>query len=259
MSERIMFLYNNQFDLATLTASSEATGFPASNLKNPFRSKVWRTAGATAGTANLIIDLGAGTKSTTCIALAGYNWAAAPGTLQLLFHDDASFGAGTHTETLTWAANPTANGNYGVIVKSFDSYDERYLKLNVVYAPGDWDLGRIFVGNYFQPAKNYLNDWGMNFIDESLGAKALGGQEHFDEIQQYREVRFSHVISSQAEWESFQAMCNSVGIHHDIFVAFDYTNEPDEMTIYGKFFELPAMQSPFRNFSRADFGFRESR
>ena len=73
----ILFLYNNLFDDATLTESSEASGFAAENTQHPFRTKVWRTAGATAGTATLKIDHGVA-KAVNCVALAGYNWASAP-------------------------------------------------------------------------------------------------------------------------------------------------------------------------------------
>jgi hypothetical protein len=263
MATKILFLYSNQFDTATLTESSQATGFPAENLQNPFRTKVWRTAGAVAGTADLIIDLGAGTKSTTCVALIGYTWTSAPGTLNLLFHDDAGFGVGTHTESLTWHANPTANGNYGTIIKTFASYDERFLKLDVVYSPGavptDWDLGRIFIGTYFEPAYSYDANWMENFVDESMAARTIGGQDHFDTITKFREFIFSHTTYTQAQWESFQAVFNAVGLAKDLFIAFDYDNEPDELTVYGKFTQLPGASSYAFQGYNANFTFRESR
>lgn len=241
MATNILFLYDNKINSATLVASSEAVGFPASNLKNPFRTKVWRTVGVVPGTATLDIDLGAGTVATTCVALIGYSWAAAPGTLQLLFDDDPAYGSIDHTETLTWAANPTANGNYAAIIKTFTSKDERYLRLNVVNAPGDWDLAKIFVGTYFTPTYNYAPAWSGNYIDESMGARTIGGQDHFDEIGKYREFGFSFRVDSQSQWESFQQMFLAVGRSKDIFVAMDYDNEPNEMTIYGKLSGLPAM------------------
>src|SRR5512138_1360217 len=61
----IQYLYDNLIDRAVLTGSSAATGFPASNLQNPFRAKVWRTAGATAGTANLVVDMSAIARTVT--------------------------------------------------------------------------------------------------------------------------------------------------------------------------------------------------
>jgi hypothetical protein len=258
----MLFLYNNLLLTATLTGSSAATGFPVANLKNPFRSKVWRTAGATAGTANLVINHGSA-KAVTCVALAGYNWLSAPGTLAIEFNASDAWGAPSATETLTWAANPTANGNKGVIIKTFASKSYQYNRLNVVYSPGatptDWDLGVIFVGTYLEPSRNYSREWGMDLIDESLGSKTIGGQEHFDERDKYRAIDMSFFISTQAQWEAFQTMFNTIGVAKDLFAAFDYANEPDEMTLYGKFKKLPAMKSRFTNQFKIDLSFAESR
>lgn len=258
----IMFMYDNLVLDATLAASSAASGFNAVNLQNPFRTKVWRTAGATAGTANLVINHGSA-KAVTCVILGGYNWTSAPGTLDLEFNATDSWGSPSATESLTWAANPTTNGNYGVIVKVFDSKSYQYNRLNVVYSPGatptDWDLGLLYVGTYFQPTDNYLISWGQSFHDPSIIDTTVGGQDHVDEMTMYRSLDFSFIIESQAQWESFQAVIRGVGTKKDLFIAFDYTNEPDEMTIYGKFTKLPGMQNIFNYNFRAPFSFKESR
>ncbi len=256
----ILFLYQNLFDSATLTESSQATGFPVENLQNPFRTKVYRTAGTPAGTANIVIDHGM-SKAINCIALTGYNWISAPSTLTLEFSVayPAFTPVGADTQILTWAASPTTNGNKAVIIKTFASKNYQYNRLNVVYAPGDWDLGRVFLGTYFQPTRNYLADWSMDFIDPSLGMVTIGGQDHFDELEGYRPFSFSFLISTQAQFESFQAMINQVGIRKDLFIAFDYDSEPDELTVYGKFAQLPEVVNVPVSNKRINFRFRESR
>lgn len=254
----ILFLYNNLADTAILTASSEAVGFAATNVQNPFRTKVWRTAGVTPGTANLVINHGS-PKSVTCVALTGYNWASAPGTFVLQFNDADAWGAPAVTETLTWSVSPTANGNKAVIVKTFTSHLYQYNRLNVVYATGDWDLGRIFLGTYFQPTKSYSPGWTQEMSDDSVKLRTIGGQGHIDEIEQYRKVNFGAVIATQAQWESYQTMFNSVGMRKDLFIAFDYTNEANEMTIYGKFANLPGMTQYASSAFKINVGFEESR
>lgn len=401
---RILFLYDNLIDSAILTASSAATGFLASNLKNPFRTKVWRTLGTTPGTADLVIDLsslwaitgsnlvsngsdftggppptgwaatnctlaaigggqagncleitrtagakqtasqvitcipgnryrlhfyvhdgtnptegfdvdisggsslvncaanssatwdnwayyyfiadqtaitislnrnvnGAGTMlfdtievyemtgdSINCIALTGYNWATAPGTLDLEFKNyNTGWGAPADHEHLTWHSTPTANGNKATIIKTFSEKKYLYARLNVVYATDDWDLGRIFLGTYFEPDSNYISTWSHDFIDPSMISQTIGGQDHVDELEQFRRLGFSFMIKTQAQWELFQKMINIVGIRKDLFIAFDYDNEPEEMTIYGKFTSLPGGGNIPRILKRADFSFQESR
>ena len=178
----MIFLYNNLLDAAALTESSQASGFPVENIQHPFRTKVWRTAGGVAGTANVVIDHGVAV-AISCAALINYSWTEAPGTLDLEFNAADAWGAPTATEALTWAANPTVNGNNGTIIKIFAAaLTFRYNRLNVVYSPGavptDWDLGRMFVGSYFQPTHDrlYGDESGQDFVDLSDMLGTAGGQ-----------------------------------------------------------------------------------
>jgi len=238
----IIFAYSNLLDSATLTASSAATGYPVNNLKNQLRSKVWKTAGATAGTANLVINHGSA-KAVTCIALTGYDWLSAPGTLTFEANAADAWGAPSFSQALTWSANPTANGNKATIFLTFASQSYQFNRLNVVYSPGatptDWSLGRLFVGTYFQPTDNLLYERQDIFVDPSLVSRTVGGQEYVDEIEKYRIINFGFHFNGQAQYELYQTMFNAVGISKDLFISFDYDNELNEMTIYGKFTELP--------------------
>ena len=254
----ILFLYNNLLDLAMLTESSEASGFPAENVQHPFRTKVWQTAGGTPGTANLVIDHGSA-KAVDCIALTGYDWASAPGTLDLEFNATDSWESPAATEALTWAATPTANGNKAVIIKKFTSKSYRYNRLNVVYSPDDWDLGRIFLGTCFEPVRNYGYGRKEDLTDPSKILRTIGGQEYVDEIEMYRSQSVKFRVITQAQWELFQKMINHAGTRKDLFVAFDYDNEPDELTVYGKFTKLPGMTRPFLNLFDFSLNFQESR
>jgi hypothetical protein len=254
----MIFLYNNLLDSAILTASSEASGFPASNLKNPFRTKTWKTAGATAGTAQLVINHGSA-KAVDAIALTGYpDWLAAPGTLVVEFNATDAWGAPSATETLTWVAPTTPGGNKATIIKKLAATRTyQYNRLSVVNAPGDWNLGRLFLGPYFEPARMYGWGYEESVVDPSLISQTIGGQDHADEIERYRVIRCSGVIATQAQWVLYQAMLNAVGARKQIFAAFDYPGEPIERTIYGKFSKVPAITRPY--VFEYDFEFTEAR
>jgi len=132
----LLFLYNNLLDSATLTASSAAAGFPANNLKNPFRTKCWKTLGSPAGLAQLVIDHGTA-KAVNCIALTGYSWLTAPGKLVMEFNDTDVWTAPSATETLTWVLPTTPGGNKGtILMKTSVTRTYRYNRLRVVSASG---------------------------------------------------------------------------------------------------------------------------
>lgn len=396
----MFFAYDNLVDQATLTASSAATGFPANNLKNPFRSKPWKTAGATAGTAQLLVDLtgiwaatgsdmmnnggfdstplgwtagnctlasvaggdsgnclkatrtagseqeayqdrttvvgrlyrvtakvksgtsgneafrvlaretggtemmGVGgtssgswtgysfyftaTQTTTriglkkltatagtmlfdtvvvyemaegsveAIALTGYDWASAPGTLQVEFNNADSWGSPAATETLAWVSPTTPGGNKGTIIKKLTTTrNYAFARLSVVNAAGDWNLGRLFLGPIFEPARDHGWGYGEEIVDPSLISSTIGGQAHVDDIEKYRVLTYEGILTTQAQWVLYQAMINEVGTRKELFAAFDYTNEAAERTIYGRFTKVPAVKRPY--YWDYDFEFTESR
>jgi hypothetical protein len=109
----------------------------------------------------------------------------------------------------------------------------------------DFDLGRLFVGEYFEPAREYSWGYEEEVVDPSLISQTIGGQDHADEIERYRIVRASGILETQAQWVLYQAMINTVGRRKPLFVAFDYTNDAAERTIYGKFTNLPKVTRPF--------------
>ena len=252
-------MYNNIFDDAALTESSEADGFPAENIQNPFRTKVWRTEGLVAGTANLVIDHGAA-KAVNAIAITGHNWSSAPATLDVEFNTIDNWVAPAATESLTWADYETANGNLATIIKKLDTTRTyRYNRLNVVYAPGDFDIGKIFLGEYFEPTIEQTIGIMQDFEDKSRIMSTIGGQDHVDEIEMYRTIKFKMIARTQVQWELFQKMLRAVGKRKDLFIAFDYTNEPNELTIYGKFDRLPSMKQTVVSLFEMNFRFKESR
>lgn len=241
-----LFMYNNLVDSATLTASTEATGFPVENIQSPLVAKVWKSAGSPAGTANVVFDLGTA-QAINCVAIAGYTWTVAPTTLNLEFNNADVWGAPAVVEALTWSANPTANGNKGIITKIFTTLTYRYVRLNIVYAGSDWDIGRIFLGTYFEPTYNYnyFDGHDVEFVDPSIINETIGGQEYVDELDMYRKIAFECKAITQTQFEAFQTMINMVGIRKPLFIAFDYDNEPNEMTLYGKFTSLPKSKKIF--------------
>jgi len=212
-------------------------------------------------TGHIVFDMGSALATDT-FAIANYSWTSAPGLLKLEFNPVDSWVSPAETEALTWVARPATNGNEACIAKKFTSHTYRYLRLVWGYQPAevvtDTDVGRVYSGTAFEPTINYLIDWSEDIIDPSLTSLTVGGQAHTDEIEMYRVVEVAMSPVTQAQWELVQKMIRSVGVRKDLFVAFDYDNEPNEMTIYGRFSALPGMTRKYPSFDM-DLEFTESR
>jgi len=53
-------------------------------------------------------------------------------------------------------------------------------------------------------------------------------------------------------------MINHVGIHKNLFIAFDYDSESDEQTIYGRFSKALIATNNLKTQFRMDFEFEEA-
>lgn len=189
------------------------------------------------------------------IALTGYDWATAPSTLQIEFNNENVWTSPEDTEVLTWVSFLTPGYNKGTIIKKLAAaHRYRYARLN---CDESLDLGRLFLGPVFQPERTYSWGYGEEVVDPSLISASIGGQDHADIIEFYRQITCNGIILTQAQWVLFQKMINSVGNVKPIFAAFDYDNEPVERTIYGRFTKLPSIVRPY--LYEYEFEFTEAR
>ena len=111
--------YENLLEDATLTASSEDTGFEVENLADWRLDDAWKP--TTAGTHNADADLGSA-QSVDYFACFGHNLADVSGTVKL---QHATSGAGPWTDAFT-AITPTENR---VIFKTFTSQSKQYWRI----------------------------------------------------------------------------------------------------------------------------------
>jgi len=195
-------------------------------------------------TGYITFDLGShGLTDIDCVALANYSWGSNPGRVTLEHNTSAQNTSWCNPETtadLTWALRPTANGNEACIVSQFTDTSDQYFRL--VFSDGastsvyNSDIGRIYIGPSFTPTLDYEHSgYELDFNDPSMLSQTPDGQKHLDELTAYRYVKFNFKVTTQAQLESFQKMWNEVRMRKNLFVAFDYDNEANEMTIYGMF------------------------
>ena len=135
-------LTTNLIDSASLTGSSAASAFPASNVQDSIMSSVWRTTGDTSE--NLVINLGMA-RSADIVFIGNHNLTSSA-TVTLEANSSDSWGAPPFSESLTWVS--------GVINKAFTSASYQYWRIVVADSTnpdGYVKMGGVGLGAAYSP------------------------------------------------------------------------------------------------------------
>ena len=135
-------IWDNEFDKYTITASSEASGYPASNLQDISRKKTTRTTDV----ASEWWKIGNGTTkiSISSIAIAEHNFTSGV-TVKLQGNDTDVWTSPAKEEVITYDAD--------IMVKFFTEAEYYYWRLLVEDASnpdGYIEIGRLEAGEYLQ-------------------------------------------------------------------------------------------------------------
>lgn len=212
----MIIAWNNRADDAsTLTASSEISTLPGSNVQTPHVSQQWQTA-AGVKAATLLLDLGS-SLSCAALALLGTNFTAAA-TWRLRGSDSDPTGVtGEKYDSGTISAG--AKAGYGGCYLSFTAAAARYWLLNVADATvaDNLEVGRLFLGPKWTPTQAQGFGWSVTPNDPSQISKSYGGQKYADERPQTRTVRFTLEFMNEAEmYGNAFAMAHDNGVVRDV-------------------------------------------
>jgi hypothetical protein len=219
-----------------LTASSESSNFPVSNLRKFFRSKVWRTTGVEE---SLVIDLRSA-EEVDCFAMVF------DPTLSNRFSSDATFRLQA-SATNVWSSTPvdvtlTMDEDSECLTHYFEEAVEyRYWKISITdeFNPDEFlEIPKIILGKSLAITKLPQAGFQFTLKDPSLRQKTVYGHEYVDVLPIQKALGFSlnYVPVDQAEllWKSYYR----TGIANPVLVILDSQEalfDKDRMTIYGKY------------------------
>lgn len=161
MAERALFLSSKRGDRATITASSQLSSLPVSNLQTPDPAEKWRTSGC--ATEYAIFDFGAAVI-VNALMLVGHNLTGAATLQARLASTVPNLTAAPSVNTTVLSAWPTSGKptdddwpSYLSLLKWSNNNAYRYMRLDIVDAAnpdGFVEIGRAYAGQYLQPAYN---------------------------------------------------------------------------------------------------------
>lgn len=255
-----IFLFDNQADDGVITASSTAGGTtPASNVQNPQRSAVWRSAAGTTSQLNCTLS---SIYGVTHAALVDVNLSTA-GTIRLQSWSDALDGSvpgvdvtfyptlyvNTALVSTAWGMGPYGIGSYGLSgalnsaknitiiplgLLSFDPYWRVTLSdINTSYQ----QFGRLFLGSGQELTYNLTYGWQADRQERSVSVESLGGQRYTQPRDDRLQLRGTFDFLTDAERTEMLLRMQQFGQHRPfVFSVYpEQSNQGMTTTVYGSF------------------------
>lgn len=208
--------YSNLVDASTtvITSNSEETSLPDDNVQTFWKTKVWR---ATGDAAEWIKFDFASAQAVWIVAIVGHNFSSgATVTLELNAAD--AWGAPTVSQVIAYHAD--------IMIYVFTSA-QSYRWARITIADGSnpdtyVECGRIFLGGYLSPERNFTNGWTKNRIDPSIIGISDDGAESIESKNPFLifNLPFKNTLIDNVEtvWEDRK-------LSGELFVILDSDNE----------------------------------
>ena len=242
-AKKLQFFWQNWFDDAVVTASSEELEYPVENLQNRWATWDWRSGVPDTSGVWIKADLG-GAKEIQGFILENMNLQAGSGTTVILggHATDPGVGATAYTEPIPITAEMvTAKRIVFILPGSVGDRTKRWWRILITDIdtwPGYFSASRVYLGPVFQPKYHYQpRPTQVRASDSGVGYSA-GGQT--TAVKRPRFWTYTLPISIVGtDGEKFADMDEECGVDTPLWVCLDSTNDVTRVTstIYVSFME----------------------
>lgn len=254
----------NAANIATISTSTTAGTLVAANMLTDIKSQVWRSTGTsaaitatwTAGQSidSVILPYSNLTKDAT-MRVRGYaNSTDVVGVATPLFDSTLYCCPYTSASIFGWDTNIPGVDNFGyggaVYASAFIGAEALIKKIYIeisdtTNSSGYIEVGRIVIGNYWEPT--YNSDYGLslNYEDRSSHNRNDGGDLMTDIQTRSKTITFSLSQFNASDREKLMKIYRSNGTSTPVYISFfpedTDKNLEQDYQIYGKFDNLPPM------------------
>ena len=240
--KKMRFFWQNWFDSATVTASSEAADYPVEQLQNRWKTVDWRSVGIAAGI-EVISDLGSAwaTKPVQAFILENMNFIAGM-TVELGGHakDPTGLAHTTYELVITITAAMAAAKRIVVTLAAAETYQWWRFKMSAGGGAMTYlSASRSYLGTVFDPARGCRggsNHWAES--DTSVDYSG-GGQASVTERPTFEVYDVPISIVGQADAAGYAAINAACGKKLPLWICLDTTDEIAS-TVYSHFLEYIA-------------------
>lgn len=234
------FLWENEWDLATLTPSTENPLFPAINTQHRWHTRTWRSIDDTGTlTESIVADLGATPPAVQAFAIKKHNFSPSA-VVHIMANTSNSWGGTLPVDVILPIAELMAY--FWTATKTY-----QYWKLDITdSAPvaAYLEIGRIFLGPYFSPTVNMSRDYKKAPEDPSDIMQSDGGQITTNQKSRYRTMDFKFELLTSADADGLDEVFVDRGLGLEFFFTRD-RDLPTTTTWYVRFSSKPSIDHVF--------------
>lgn len=232
------FCYDNLWDLATLTPSTQNTNFPATNTQHRWVTRTWRSVDDTGTLTEYIVANFGSARAVQAFILKNHNFSSSA-VVKIQANSSDSWTTPPVDVTCTTAE---------LIAYFWDTVQTyQYWRVYVVdSAPvaAYLEIGRVFLGPYYSPSINLSIDYKKSFQDPSDIMYSDGGQISTNQKIRFRVLALRFEYLPPDDITSFDTMFLDRGLGKELFFTRD-RDLKNTTTMYVRFSTPPQLQHVF--------------
>lgn len=233
---------DNLIDQSTITGSNENLLFPLSNIKDPRRSKVFRS---TTNSDSVVFDFNETSLVDTVFIMSDKRSGFGFSTIELQFNGTDEWTSPAHTESVTFSTE------FGVGFKEFTQQSYRFCRIVLTSTLGYCELSKVFLGKKQDITRSINFNWSVK--DNELSTKQTNryGQIFTDIILRRKELAVSMSYLDKNDLDKLNEFLDRCGESKPFFIKIgcDGLNTNDHRRLSGMYYltDAPQISNPYFN------------
>jgi hypothetical protein len=217
----ISFYIDNLIDKATLTPSSVNAQFPANNLKDSRRTKVFRTNNFSD---NLVIDFQETSSVDSFIIMDNWKDGFGVSTLSLQLNPVDNWATPLFQTPITYSIK------HGISINEFTPVSGRFARLVMSSTLDYCELSKIFIGKKLTIGNDRSINFGWTYVDNDLSSKASNryGQLFFDKNTRQKQFNISFSLLTKDAMDDIFQIYDKMGETKPFYVSIGCDNMNNE-------------------------------
>ena len=233
--------YTNLVDAGTVSSSSELSTLPDTNVQDNFVAVPWRT-DSQVDDEHVTVDLGSALNVTVC-GLFGFNFSSSA-TITHQADSAATFDTDAGSPEYSLALTKVTDQLSYMIPKIVYFLDQTYQYhrisvQDVTNTDGYLELGRWWLGTYWQPTYNFSNGFEVSVRKDDAVSRGVLSGAYGRKMPSYEVMSFGWSPGTNplptADREKLEDIYRLKGTTDPIVIVHDAANYPTKTGLYGYF------------------------